>query len=50
MNTTFQVSSNVINRLLTFQGKGNIGTLKISFDYPVQRHTMKEVKDRKYTS
>ena len=28
MNTTFQVSSNVINRLLTFQGKGNIGTLK----------------------
>ena len=47
MNTTFQVSSNVINRLLTFQGKGNIGTLKISFDYPVQRHTMKEVKDRK---
>lgn len=47
MNTAFQVSSNVINRLLTFQGKGNIGTLKISFDYPVQRHTMKEVKDRK---
>ena len=28
MNTAFQVSSNVINRLLTFQGKGNIGTLK----------------------
>lgn len=28
MKTTFQVSSNVINRLLTFQGKGNIGTLK----------------------
>lgn len=28
MNAAFQVSSNVINRLLTFQGKGNIGTLK----------------------
>lgn len=28
MRATFQVSSNVINRLLTFQGKGNIGTLK----------------------
>lgn len=28
MDVTFQVSSNVINRLLTFQGKGNIGTLK----------------------
>lgn len=28
MNATFQVSNNVINRLLTFQGKGNIGTLK----------------------
>ena len=28
MRATFGVSSNVINRLLTFQGKGNIRTLK----------------------
>lgn len=28
MNCHFSVSSNIINRLLTFQGQGNIGTLK----------------------
>ncbi len=28
LNCDFQISSNVINNLLTFKGKGNIGTLK----------------------